>query len=526
MVHRYASVFFVLSSMALGRVHAQAGSLDPLFGTAGTVTMDLQGTDAFKTTGLAVAPDGGLYVCGSATVAGVKQFALAHFLENGTPDPSFGTGGFVVSDVSDLEDEAFGVAIANDDRILVVGTSSEFWSNTSWITVAAYKTGGTLDPAFGDGTGIVHTVLDSGLKATGHAIAVDSDGSFLVGGSAEEVNADMQALVVRYHADGSVDQDFGELGIGQFGMGLLGPGYFRESINAMLITPEGDIVAVGDCDAPGSPSLRAYKLRLHSDGSDSPFAPNNFAWVSSPSRGNGLARQSDDHYVMVGQTDVGGPTMAYHRCDPDGTTDTSDMVWFLDPGPRNSYGYAVAVDANDNALLAGSVNAGNGGRAFALTRLQATCQSDAIFGNQGQVITAVGNESYAEARAIAVQGDGKIVLAGNARVDGRDHLALARYLSDQEVGTADAATANLLGIFPNPAHDVVLVDYTQHEAGAARAQLLNAMGQVVSAPQIDATTGIGRQRGTVTLPAGLAPGAYLLRITTGNEARTARVIVQ
>lgn len=505
---------------------AQAGSLDPSFGNEGLVTLDLQGTDAFTASGMTLAPDGSFYVCGTASVAGVKQFALAHVLEGGAPDPDFGGTGYVLADVSDLEDEAFGITMVPEGRILVVGTSSEFWTNTSWITIAAFKPSGLLETTFGDGTGIVHTQLEEGWKASGRAIAMDDDGTFVVGGYADTLNGDRQALVARYEFDGSLHLAFGELGMGRFGQGHVGPGYFRESINSILITPDGSIVAAGDCDTPSS-QYRAFKMRLNADGSAAPFTAGTFSWVAGPSRGNGIARQSDGHYVLVGQADLGGAVMAYHRCDEGGEEDNNDIVWFLDPGPRNSYGYAVAVDADDKALLAGAVNAGSGGRAFGLTRMQPGCENDTDFGTGGQVITPVGDQGWAEARAIAVQPDGKILLAGHARMDGRDVLAIARYRSEGSVGTNDATAANeAIDLFPNPAHDVVLVGYTQHSAEAVSVELVNAMGQVIARPSLEGTRGAGAQRGAITLPQGLSMGAYFLRLNDAGTVRTARLIVQ
>src|SRR5438093_9711753 len=56
------------------------------------------------------------------------------------------------------------------------------------------------------------------------------------------------------------------------------------------------------------------------------------------------------------------------------------------------------------------------------------------FGAGGKVTTAF--ENLAEARAVAIQVDGKIVVAGVAVVSGNSHFALARYNTD---GTLDAS---------------------------------------------------------------------------------------
>ncbi|MFT3884999.1 MAG: hypothetical protein QM724_06070 [Flavobacteriales bacterium] len=424
----FRSTCSLLLCMLALRSVAQAGQLDNEFGTNGITTLELPGTDSFKASGLAIAPDGAMYVCGTAIVAGSPQFCLARFLSTGMPDLDFNGTGFLLLDVSGMDDEASAVTMAGDDRVLVAGTSAEFWNNTSWITVAVVKADGLLDTDLGDGTGIIHTVLDAGRKATGHAIVGTSDGGFVVGGSAERIGGDQQALVVRYNANGTVNDDFGEHGISCSGQGMIGPGYFRESINALVVTPDGDIVAAGDCDVPGFQGQRAYKLRLHKDGSATSFASGPFSW-GGPSRSRGIARQDDGHYLLIGETDAGGSVMAYQRCDSDGVPEISNEVWFVDEGPRNSTGYAVAVDLLGHPLLAGSVIVGSGAKAFCLMRLRSDCGNDDLFGTGGQVITPVGG--WAEARAIGVQADGKIdpgrtCPRGRARSSGHRALPLGR----------------------------------------------------------------------------------------------------
>ncbi|MFT3884998.1 MAG: T9SS type A sorting domain-containing protein [Flavobacteriales bacterium] len=106
-------------------------------------------------------------------------------------------------------------------------------------------------------------------------------------------------------------------------------------------------------------------------------------------------------------------------------------------------------------------------------------------------------------------------------------MAIARYLSEGSVDVAERAAAmDNVSVFPNPAHDVVLVSYTQRTADPVRMELLNTVGQLVAAPVMDGVHGQGRQYGTLSLPQGLPAGAYFLRLSDATGARTACVIVQ
>jgi uncharacterized delta-60 repeat protein len=96
---------------------------------------------------------------------------------------------------------------------------------------------------------------------------------------------------------------------------------------------------------------------------------------------------------------------------------------------------AIALQADGKILVAGSVNEAPKGKSFALARYNADGSLDAGFGTGGIVVTSFGSQSD-EAFAIAVQVDGKIVLGGHAlsATSGLD-FALARYQTD---GTLDA----------------------------------------------------------------------------------------
>ena len=71
-------------------------------------------------------------------------------------------------------------------------------------------------------------------------------------------------------------------------------------------------------------------------------------------------------------------------------------------------------------------------RAFRVTRYNVDGTLDQDFGTGGTVATCVG--MWSEARAVAIQADGKIVVAGNANNGTSNEIAVARYNTD---GTLD-----------------------------------------------------------------------------------------
>jgi uncharacterized delta-60 repeat protein len=101
-------------------------------------------------------------------------------------------------------------------------------------------------------------------------------------------------------------------------------------------------------------------------------------------------------------------------------------------GISDDYGYAVAVQPDGKVLVAGSIAEHQGD--FALLRLTRDGAPDPTFGAGGKVFTDFGGFTDT-IYAIALQTDGKIVVAGTSVVSGSSFdFAAARYLPD---GTLD-----------------------------------------------------------------------------------------
>ena len=105
-----------------------------------------------------------------------------------------------------------------------------------------------------------------------------------------------------------------------------------------------------------------------------------------------------------------------------------------DVGPTDDYATAMVVQADGKLVVAGW---GNGplGYAFELVRYQRDGAIDTTFGTAGKVVTAVGNGAD-QANAMALQADGKIVVAGSVDESPKGKsFALVRYNAD---GSLDA----------------------------------------------------------------------------------------
>lgn len=101
-------------------------------------------------------------------------------------------------------------------------------------------------------------------------------------------------------------------------------------------------------------------------------------------------------------------------------------------GNNNETAYAVAVQTDDKIVVAGTASNGSNND-FAVLRLNADGSADNTFGTLGRATTNFGTDND-EAYSVAIQQDGKIVVAGNVVVGGVNVIGIARYNTD---GTPD-----------------------------------------------------------------------------------------
>ena len=151
-------------AFALIRLNAN-GNLDPSFGSGGALLTDMltgMGGDS-QVAALAIQPSGKIVAAGYASIRGFySDFALARYTDNGTLDPTFGTGGKVLTDLGGTAGIASLVAQRNG-RIVAGGTAGGDFA------VARYTDKGSLDQTFGAGG----TVLTTSV-ATTHSLRSSS----------------------------------------------------------------------------------------------------------------------------------------------------------------------------------------------------------------------------------------------------------------------------------------------------------------------------------------------------------------
>jgi uncharacterized delta-60 repeat protein len=391
-----------------------AGVLDTGFDGDGVVTTDFGSYETVQA--VAIQSGDKIVVAGSADNGNDLDFALARYNADGSLDTGFDIDGMVTTDFGSSE-YGQAVAIQSGDKIVVAGSADN--GNDFDFALARYNDDGSLDTGF-DGDGMVTT--DFGSSETGQAVAIQS-GKIVVAGYGFNGNDDDFALA-RYDSFGALDGAFDS-----DGRVTIDFGSSSDAARGVAIQSGGETVVAGST-SNGSHDDFAL-ARVASNGSlDTTFNGDGRVttdFLSSGGTANAVAIQSDGKIVVAGFADNGGQNdFALTRFDSNGSLDTafdSDGKLTTDFGGGHDQANAVAIQSDGKIVVAGSADSYNG---FALARYNNDGSLDISFDGDGRVITAIPGGS-GEANAVAIQSDGKIVVAGYADDGSNVYFALARY---------------------------------------------------------------------------------------------------
>ena len=341
---------------------------------------------------------------------------------DGDLDLTFDGDGKVITDFGGGE-FSYAAAIQADGKIVAAGYTTVAGGYD--FSVSRYNTDGSLDTSF-DGDGLVTT--DFGTDDIAHGVAIQSDGKIVVAGYTNSnglfcSSNNCNFALARYNPDGSLDSSFD--GDGKVTTDFAGDEDFA---NGLVIQADGKIVAAGGA-VMGALTYFAL-VRYSADGSlDSSFDGD--GKVTTDLNGNGqaanaVAIQTDGKIVAAGSEFLGFNNFGLARYNNDGSLDNSfdgDGKVITDIA-GNDEAYAIAIQSDGKIVVAGLSNPV--GTDFVLTRYNPDGSLDSTLDGDGIVFTDFGGTDYAE--AVAIQTDGKIV-AGGRKLSPND-FALARYNPD------------------------------------------------------------------------------------------------
>lgn len=443
--------------------HPAGGSvlaLDPTFGDGGRVTADLTGSTSDAILDLLTQPDGKVIGAGYSQ-AGSSDVVLVRYNADGSLDPTFGSGGKVVTDFGGYE-VAYALGRDAAGRLLVGGN----------FGLARYSADGVLDTGFGDrgritGVGQVNQlIIDHAGRIVvngGYSLSrLNQDGSFdpsfdgdgrvdnfanyfdslaVDAGNGVYVTsnvyngADYDVVVTHYTAGGALDTAFGPGGADGDGRVTLAVPGRDEYVVGLAAAADGVVVVGGTNPQPdpvtgsyGTQSNDLYLTRLTATGAlDPTFAGGgtvryDFGGWDYPSA---LLVDGTGRLVVGGQFGLARFSASGQL---DGTFGSGGRA------TRRVDDIQALAEGPGGALFAGgSVFNGATGSDLATSRYKAAGQIDNGFGGGRVTTDFVGSTSDGVRDLVLTQPDGKVLVVGY-KSGGTTDLVISRYLAD---GTPD-----------------------------------------------------------------------------------------
>lgn len=166
--------------LLLARFHPD-GTLDESFSDDGIIKHNFGNVDD-QAEEFRITPDGSIITAGKTVTVDYNYSALLmKFTPAGEVDASFGDAGAVVEDLDDF-DYGWNLALQDDGKIIMAGTSGDGPPNGFDLAVWKYLPDGTPDSGFGS-DGLSHPVIPEYYTMI-YGMALQDDGKILVGGQA------------------------------------------------------------------------------------------------------------------------------------------------------------------------------------------------------------------------------------------------------------------------------------------------------------------------------------------------------
>ncbi|MCA9729538.1 MAG: hypothetical protein KC729_17760, partial [Candidatus Eisenbacteria bacterium] len=452
------------------------GTLDATFGSgSGRIVFSLGVSVIGK--GLAIQPDGKIVVAGQTHGPPDDDYLVVRFTASGALDQSFG-GGYRITDIAgDFPDVAFAVSIAADGNIIVAGSTilplyptmsiacyspagSLLWKNWGYGATYGWESSQTSNViAQSDGkillvgsasidgnhqfavfrlnpdgsrdetySGGGHVTTSFGSDDLARGAKLQPDGKLLVVG-----DDGSNARIARYNSDGSLDGSFD--GDGKRSLILNGGGSMRD----ILTQPDGRIVILGHSGPTDAHDLHLFRM--------SSTGALDFSWggdgdrtidLGGDEQATSLTLEPDGRLTAAASLLASSAsTGALVRFWPDGSLDTGGLqtVGFDDPGRgpgSNAASSACVFQPDGKLVLVGTIqDAGYVSGDFGVTRLLPDGEPDVSFGLYGRATFPFDQPDYAT--SVALQTDGKIVVAGFTQGSTNNDFMLVRFNSDGSV---------------------------------------------------------------------------------------------
>jgi uncharacterized delta-60 repeat protein len=404
--------------------HAAPGDLDSTFGASsalpGTVLTDVASSSNDIAAKVLAQPDQKVVVIGQCSQPGSsRDFCVARYNADGTPDTSFGVAGKRIYAVTTDQDLAYGAALQQDGKLVVVGSC-----NGDFCALRVTATG-VLDSSFGTASnGITLLPFGSG-NSSARDVAIQPDGKIVLVGECLN-GASTEFCVARLTTVGALDTTFGVNGKVNYPAGNNG----YDLPNALAIESGGRIVVAGHCS--NGTYQKFCTTRITPSGAlDNGFSGNGRV-ITPIGTGDDIATSvviQPNGLIVVGGNCLGVSDLDFCavRYNTNGTENAPFGIAgkLLSPVStgRDTGGY-ITLQPDGKILQAGECGSVS---QYCVQRYQDSGVLDTSFGTGGRVFLSLGS-SEAMGKAIALQFDGNILVTGLCTgANGQTEFCTARF---------------------------------------------------------------------------------------------------
>ncbi|MBL7781975.1 MAG: T9SS type A sorting domain-containing protein [Saprospiraceae bacterium] len=275
------SGFDIFNTPAIMRFSAD-GEVDTSFGTDGVTRFPAVAIDN-ELNACRVLPDGKIVAAGHYMNAftGATDFDIlvVKVDDQGIPDAGFGTDGKVTTAIYGGIDDAFGMDIDAEGRIVVGGFTTQPVTLSFDLAILRYMPDGELDTNFGENGFVLY---DNTPYDVCNDLAIQPDGKIVAVGGTGDFLFPKKFAVWRYLNDGSTDTSFGTDGLATLEI-------FQDSnheFNSVALQPDGKIVAAGKALDLNNEVVVA-RFDVHTSATQQPATQAPAEWVyPNPTGGN------------------------------------------------------------------------------------------------------------------------------------------------------------------------------------------------------------------------------------------------
>lgn len=414
---RLSSMLFFLTGLLLFtavQARSASGDLDPTFGHGGTVISETGASEGASE--VVIQPDGKIVV--------LLKNSVARYLPDGSLEQIFGY----------TSDSYKDIAVQPDGKILTVGNRySSVGCGAYLITVRRFNRDGTPDTGFGTGGYFSYKpgCALSGYRAYSSAMALQNNGKIVIAGHTKW-GGYYKFLALRLNTEGTLDTSFNQDGIGIYPIGSYNDYAYAVAVHSGT----GNIIIAGYSEASPEDNWNYYDQALVMLGSNGLYnlGFGNYGKqttdFSSCDTLTSVAFQTDGK-VVVGGSSAGGSCVpgqdskgsTLTRYNANGQLDST----FSDDGriyiPFHSWTYISDLTIQEDGKIVATADV-NASAAFEVYRFNTDGTFDSTFSDNGVHTIWVNGRST----SLALQPDGKIVVAGYISENGETDVMLTRHL--------------------------------------------------------------------------------------------------